>query len=248
MYGDNRDTNSLRPESFGCIAFLSLLDLVASSIETTSVSVTYYVDNDTTVKNSERTFIHDMASALEIDIDITIEINRIIRKSKVNMKVEHVHGHQDTRKKNDKLTPLEEINVLMDEIAGDHVRSMISRNSNTNLPFFLISQQIGISINIKPTMANIDDKLRGSYFQQDIMRHYHNTMGLDKNVFNNVNWEGRNITNIQEWTKNVASAIERGMNKTKEVTSDLSKFFSINKPPPRPRNRLIASFKKKMTI
>ena len=39
-------------------------------------------------------------------------------------------------------------------------------------------------------MANIDDKLRGSYFQQDIMRHYHNTVGQDKLVFNNVNLEG----------------------------------------------------------
>ena len=46
--------------------------------------------------------------------------------------------------------------------------------------------------------------------------------------------------------KNITSAIERGTNKPKEVTSDLSKFFSISKPPPRPRNRLIASFEKKL--
>ena len=61
VYGGYRDTNFIRPESFGCIAALSLLHLVASSIETTLASVTYYVDNDTTVKSSERTFIHDVA-------------------------------------------------------------------------------------------------------------------------------------------------------------------------------------------
>ena len=131
-----------------------------------------------------------MASALENDIDTTIEINRIIRKSKISMNVEHIHGHQDTKKKNDKFTPLEEINVLMDEMEGDHVRLMISRNSNMNVPFFIPSQQISISINTKPIVASTEDKLRGSYFQQDIIRHYHNTVGLDKSVFHNINWEG----------------------------------------------------------
>ena len=84
-------------------------------------------------------------------------------------------------------TPFEEINVLMDEMAGDHVREMISRNSNTSVPFFIQSQQIGTTINNKPVVANIDDKLRRSLFQQDIIRHYNNTVGLDKNTFHNVN-------------------------------------------------------------
>ena len=43
-----------------------------------TTSVTYFVDNDTTVKNSERTFLHKIASVLENDTDTTIKINRII--------------------------------------------------------------------------------------------------------------------------------------------------------------------------
>ena len=39
---------------------------------------------------------------------------------------------------------------------------------------------------------------------------------------------------------------ERGTKKTKEVATNLSKLFSIRKPPPRPQNRLIAIFKKEL--
>lgn len=39
--------------------------IVALSIENITASVTYYFDNDTTDKSSERKFFHDMASVLE---------------------------------------------------------------------------------------------------------------------------------------------------------------------------------------
>lgn len=64
VYGEYRDTNSLRPESFGCIAAFSLLHLISSSMEEVSANVTYHVDNDTTVTNSKRTFLHDTTRLL----------------------------------------------------------------------------------------------------------------------------------------------------------------------------------------
>ena len=39
-------------------------------------------------------------------------------------------------------------------------------------------------------MANIDDKLRGEYYNNDIRRHYNNTVGLKYEHFDSVNWEG----------------------------------------------------------
>ena len=38
------------------------------------------------------------------------------------MEVKRVDGHLDRKKKNEKLTPLKEINVIMDEMAGGMLR------------------------------------------------------------------------------------------------------------------------------
>ena len=60
-------------------------------------------------------------------------------------------------------------------------------------------------------------------------------------------FEYGNITNITEWTKNMTTAIERSTRRTKENACNLEKFFKITKPTPRPKNRLIVEFKKKLS-
>ena len=107
VYGNYVDTNSLRPESFGCIADLSIIHLVSSSLPNIEAPVTYFCDNDRTVPNSARPFLHDISSVIENDIDTTIEINRIIKKSKITLSVKHAHGHQDLNKKKNELTSME---------------------------------------------------------------------------------------------------------------------------------------------
>lgn len=77
----------------------------------------------------------------------------------------------------------------MDEMAGAHVQQIITKNVNTNVPFSLPSQQIGIQIASQPVVANFDDKLRGEFYIKDIKRHYNNTVGLSEPAFNHVNWE-----------------------------------------------------------
>ena len=67
---------------------------------------------------------------------------------------------------------------------------MIAQDFNTNTQFFIPSSQIDISIHSKPIVANIDDKLRGSFYYNDIKLHYHNTVGLKHNLFDYINWDG----------------------------------------------------------
>ena len=45
----------------------------------------------------------------------------------------------------------------------------------------------------------------------------------------------------------MTAAITRGNQKTKEVASDLHKFFKSTKPVPRPKNTLIYEFKKQLS-
>ena len=47
-----------------------------------------------------------------------------------------------------------------------------------------------------------------------------------------------NIMNVKEWTKNMTAAITRGNQKTKDVASDLHKFFKSSKPVPRPKKHI----------
>ena len=63
----------------------------------------------------------------------------------------------------------------MDSLAGKHVRKSI-QNNHVATPTFLPSQQIGIELKGKLIVANVDDKLRGSLYKSDIVRHYNNTV------------------------------------------------------------------------
>ena len=90
----------------------------------------------------------------------------------------------------------------MDEMAGEHVKQMIARNTNTNIPFFLPSQRIGIQIASHPVVANVDDKLRGEFYLNDIKRHYNNTVGLSHQTFNQVNWESIRLSTRNHSDKN----------------------------------------------
>ena len=99
VYGDKSDINSLRPESFGCIAAFTIIHLVSSTIPNLDENFTYFTDSDNTVLNSIRTFLHDTASVIETDIDATIEIHRLIRKCQAKLSVVHVDGHQDLEKR-----------------------------------------------------------------------------------------------------------------------------------------------------
>ena len=99
MSGDDpRDINSLRPETFGCIAAFSLLNMVAATIPNISTNVTYFTDSDNTILNSKRQHVHDVASVLENDIDGTIELTRIKKKSKITFSLAHVKAHQELNK------------------------------------------------------------------------------------------------------------------------------------------------------
>ena len=168
MYGDKLDVNSLRPESFGCIAAFSLIHIISSTLPAVKANVTYYTDSDNTVLNSKRTFLHDTVSVIENDIDVTIEITRLIRKCSTTLSVLHVDGHQDLEKDEDDLTPIQKINITMDHLAGQHVREATRTDNNINASVFLPTQQIAIQLRSKVLVANIDDKLRGSFFLSDI--------------------------------------------------------------------------------
>ena len=113
--GDPRDVNSLRPETFGCIAAFSLLNMIAATIPNISVNVTYYTDSINTILYSKRQHVHDVASVLENDIDATIEMTRIKKKSKIAFLVAYIKGYQERNKKKKEYTPLEKINMLMND-------------------------------------------------------------------------------------------------------------------------------------
>ena len=189
VYGDKLDVNSLRPESCGCIAAFSLIHIISSTIPDIEANVTYFTNSDNAVLNSKRNFLHDTASVMENDIDVTIEMIRLTRKCVTQLSVVHVDGHQDLQKDEDDLTPIQKINITMDHMAGQHVREAIRTNTNINASMFLPTQQIAIKLRVKILVANTDEKLRGSFYLSDIQRHYHNAVGLDKTLFHNVNWD-----------------------------------------------------------
>ena len=68
------------------------------SLPDLAANVTYYTDSDNTVLNSARQHIHDVSSVLENDIDATIEMTRIKKKSKIQFSLMHVPGHPEREK------------------------------------------------------------------------------------------------------------------------------------------------------
>ena len=78
----------------------------------------------------------------------------------------------------------------MDDLAGEHVKKTIGSGATPLQPMFLPSQQIGVRIRNELIVANIEDKIRGSFYKTNIKKHYKNTVGLNENYFDNVNWEG----------------------------------------------------------
>ena len=194
VFDDKTDDNSLRPESFGCIAAFSLIHLISSTLHPIEASVTYFTDTDDTVLNSKRQFLHDAVSVLENDIDANIEINRRIRKCTAKLTVVHVDGHQDLEKDEDEFTPIQKINITMDHLAGDHVRRSHQQHKNMSAPTFLPTQQIGVTLRNVLLMANIDDKLRASFYYKDIQRHNNNTIGLPTQCFSHINWDDIRLT------------------------------------------------------
>ena len=85
-------------------------------------------------------------------------------------------------------TPLENINALMDDLAGEHVRKLITSGSRPQ-PLFLPSQKLGVRLNNVLLVANTEDKIRANFYKSDIRKHYHNTVGLSSLCFEEVNWE-----------------------------------------------------------
>ena len=143
--GDYDHTTSLRPETISCVAAGSLLNLITASHSSVDATVTFFSDNESSVINSARTLLHDIGSAIENDIDVTIQNIRLLKKSKFTYQMMHVHGHQDNTDSNN-LTPIAKINVHMDELVGQHIENVIASTTDTSEPTLFPSQQVSIVI------------------------------------------------------------------------------------------------------
>ena len=75
---------------------------------------------------------------MENDIDVTIQNIRLINKATFKFQMLHVHGHQDD--KSSTLSPIAEINVHMNELAGQHVERILQADTDTSEPTMFPSQ------------------------------------------------------------------------------------------------------------
>ena len=90
----------------------------------------------------------------------------------------------------------------MDHLAGKHVRQLIFNNRNTTKTTFLPSQQIAVCIKKEVTVSNIDDKLRGSFYKNNIIQHYQNTVGLSDTLFDQINWDAIHLATRNHVNRN----------------------------------------------
>ena len=85
MRGHSENMTSMRPETVSSIAAGSFFNLIASTIPNLQASVTFYSNNEATVKNGQRTLIHEIGSVRENDIDVTIQNMRLIKNAHSNI-------------------------------------------------------------------------------------------------------------------------------------------------------------------
>jgi len=190
--GDYDHITSLRPETISCVAAGSFLNMIAAANDQVDSSVTFYSDNESAVINSSRTLIHDVGSAMENDIDVTIQNIRLINKAKFNFRMIHVHGHQDDN--SSKLSPIADINVQMDELAGQHVEEILKVDIDTSEPTMFPSQQISVLIDGKRVHTHVEESLIFQYYKKPLEKHYKNVVKLQPSEFTNIRWNALRLT------------------------------------------------------
>ena len=54
------------------------------------------------------------------------------------------------------------------------------------------------------------------------------------------------MSNVNEWVKSIATAVDRSNSKITDVANDIRDFFPTSKPILKPKNRLIIAFKESL--
>ena len=99
----------------------------------------------------------------------------------------HVHGHQDDHNR-DQLNPIAEINVLMDQLAGEHIERVLSSSSDTSEPTLFPSQQVSLVIDGKRVHTYVEEALIFQYYKKPLEKHYNNVVKLSPREFSKVRW------------------------------------------------------------
>lgn len=121
--GIRKDSNAYRGELQGIHAALLGILALCKFHEITSGSVRLGCDCETAIKKSEPQWLRVPQKTKHADI--IRAIRRLVKEIPVKVNFEHVDGHQDRQKKMEQLGAMEQLNVLMDSRAKQHVEAIL---------------------------------------------------------------------------------------------------------------------------
>lgn len=121
--GIRKDSNAYRGELQGIHAALLGIRALCKFHDITEGAVQLGCDCKTAVKKSKPQWLRIPQKTKHADI--IQAIRRLVREIPIAVKFEHVEGHQDRMKKMEELGAMEQLNVLMDKRAKQHIEDIL---------------------------------------------------------------------------------------------------------------------------
>ena len=131
---------------------------------------------------------HKTKHIYDNDMDVILENSRLLKRLRIKFVPTHVHGHQDRIHDHKELSAEAKLNIRMDELASEFLKSPPEHLTPSNKPVLFPAQQVCIVKNDTPLQANIINELVFGEKQVIIEHYFHKHFGITKTTINLVDW------------------------------------------------------------
>jgi len=134
-----QDSSSLRPELAALLAVTTFMDdfVQQENIEHERMQeITVYTDSANAMSDMKSGMYPSTKNVLENNIDVKLELKRVLRTSKHKYHLQHVKAHQDRHMEVEDLPFEAKLNKLVDEYAGGVYEDMTRGGHYDMVPFY----------------------------------------------------------------------------------------------------------------
>ena len=162
--GDVSQTSSFRAEGMGILAMLTIIDILREARLINQASIRIYCDGESVIKKCRKAVESRSKYMLQNDIELILEIRRLLSLNSHLATLHYVPGHQD-KHQHFSLHPLPiQLNILMDAAVREFIENIQDRPARFDSFPSMDSAHIFISKNNNLLNHSIEDTMHLTFY------------------------------------------------------------------------------------
>ena len=197
--GPTTNISSFRAEGMGLIAMLTLIDVLRSLHLIHSSTIKLYSDGESVIKKCRKSVESRSQYMLQNDIEVVIELRRLLQKNKKLVSLLYVPGHQDKSFQLPVLPLPTQLNILMDDAVRCFIENFEDRPSRHDIFPPIHSANVYLISDGSVLTHDIENTLHHRFYQEKWMHYSSDRFNLCNFTRPLVAWEsiGKAIRSCQ---------------------------------------------------